>query len=102
MRIVRTAVVAVILFNLALLAVYGPFRCTRLRYDVARKQRELRAAHLERQALFHDVARARRPDQVVARAVALGVDVHAIEQEALAASAGPSPEVSRPAVVPRR
>ena len=102
MKVVRAAVVAVILFNLALLAVYGPFRCTRLRYDVARKQRELRAAHLERQTLFHDVARARRPDQVAARAAALGVDLHAIEQEALAASAGPSPAAPRPAVVPRR
>lgn len=102
MKIVRVSVVAVILFNLALLAVYGPFRCTRLRYEVAEKQRALRAAHLERQALFHDVARARRPDQVAARAVALGVDLHAIEQEALAASSGPSPEAPRPAVAPRR
>ena len=90
MRVVRAVLVAVILFNLALLASYAPFRNTGLRYDVARQERERRALAVESQTLLHKAAEARRPDAVAARASALGVDLHLIEQDALVDSSGTS------------
>lgn len=83
MNVVRAAILAVILFNLALLAAYGPFRSTIARYDVGRRQAELRRLTLENQALLKKVADARRPDQVAARAVALGLDLRCIESDAI-------------------
>jgi hypothetical protein len=87
-KVVRAALVAVILFNLALLASYAPFRNTGLRYEVARQERERRALAVEAQTLRHKAAEARRPDRVAARAAALGVDLHQIEQDALVDSSG--------------
>lgn len=88
MRVVRAALVAVIVLNLALLACVWPFRNTGLRYEVARKERERRELALQNQVLLHQAAQARRPDRVAARAAALGVDLHQIEQDALVQAAG--------------
>jgi hypothetical protein len=78
-KVARIFILAVIGVNLALLACYGPFRATQTRYELSRKQAELRRISLENQVLLERVAAARRPDQVAARAVALGVDLRCIE-----------------------
>jgi len=83
-KAVRASLVVVILLNLALLAVSGPLRTTLSRYDQARKQVELRRLAVENRALLGTVAQARRPDRVVARAAALGIDLHRIENETVA------------------
>ena len=44
MKLIRPIVIGVILVNLALMAVAGPIKGTLLRYEVARKQREIRAS----------------------------------------------------------
>ncbi len=75
MKVVRAALVVVILFNLALLAAAGPLRATLLGYDLARKQQQLRRLALENQGLLHASAQARRPDRVAARAAALGIEL---------------------------
>ncbi len=79
-KVARAAILAVIGVNLALLATYGPFRSTLARYEMGRKQAELRRLALDNQSLLERVAAARRPDQVAARAAALGVDLRCIEQ----------------------
>ena len=81
MKVVRAAILAVITFNLALLAAHGPFRSTVRRYELGRKQAELRRVAMENQALLDRVAAARRPDRVISRAAALGVDVRCVENE---------------------
>ena len=83
MKVVRVAVLSVIAFNLALLAAYGPFRSTLQRYELGRKQAELRRIAMENQALLERVAAARRPDQVAARAAALGLDLRCIQSDAI-------------------
>jgi len=100
-KAVRVSLVVVILLNLALLAVSGPLRTTLMRYDLARKQGELRRLVNEHHALLGGVAQARRPDRVAARALAMGLDLHLIESEA---TAGASPAERRPSplAVPRR
>lgn len=90
MKVVRAFILAVIGVNLALLACYGPFRSTLLRYEMGRKQAELRRVTLENQALLEQVAAARRPDQVAARAAALGVDLRCIETADIV-TRGPEP-----------
>ena len=72
MKAVRVSLVVVILLNLALLAVSGPLRTTLARYDLARKQGELRRLVNEHRALLGGVADARRPDRVAAQAQAMG------------------------------
>ena len=100
MKAVRASLVVVILLNLALLAVSGPLRTTLARYDVARKQSELYKLVNENRALLGGVAQARRPDRVAARAEAMGLDLHMIENEALA---GQTPVEKKPLPsVPRR
>lgn len=100
MKAVRASLVVVILLNLALLAVSGPLRTTLARYDVARKQSELYKLVNENRALLSGVAQARRPDRVAARAEAMGLDLHMIENEALA---GQAPVEKKPLPsVPRR
>ena len=79
MKVARVFILAVIGVNLALLACYAPFRSTLKRYEMGRKQAEVRRLAMENQALLEQVAAARRPDQVAARAVALGVDLRCIE-----------------------
>jgi hypothetical protein len=83
-KAVRASLVVVILLNLALLAVSGPLRATLSRYDLARKQVELRKLAVENRALLGTVAQSRRPDRVTARAAAMGIDLHLIESEAIA------------------
>jgi len=83
-KAVRASLIVVILLNLALLAVSGPLRTTLARYDVARKQSELYKLVNENRALLGGVPQARRPDRVAARAEAMGLDLHMIENEALA------------------
>lgn len=100
MRAVRVALVVVILLNLALLAVSGPLRTTFCRYDLAKKQSELRKLVHENHRLLGDVAQARRPDRVAARAQAMGLDLHLIENEAMAGSR-PADRAPSPVVVPR-
>jgi hypothetical protein len=99
-KAVRVSLVVVILLNLALLAVSGPLRTTLARYDLARKQGELRRLVNENRALLGGVAEARRPDRVAARAQAMGLDLHLVESEA---TAGTSPTERRPSplAVPR-
>ncbi len=79
MKIVRAALAVVILFNLSLLAAAGPLQGTLVRYEVARKQKELRALALENRSLLHGVAVARRPDRVLERAAAFGLDTKVVE-----------------------
>jgi len=85
----RAAVVLVILFNLALLAVAAPLHALLTRYRIARQQQELRTLELEHRSLVHQAALARRPDVVMARAAALGIDVHLIDSEAVVSAARP-------------
>src|SRR6185436_784802 len=99
-KAVRASLIVVILLNLALLAVSGPLRATLSRYELARKQVELRKLAVENRALLGAVAQSRRPDHVAARAAAMGIDLHLIETEALA---GTSPNERKPVpAVPRR
>ncbi|HLY09094.1 MAG TPA: hypothetical protein VKW04_07330 [Planctomycetota bacterium] len=98
-KAVRVSLVVVILLNLALLAVSGPLRTTLARYDLAKKQSELRRLVNENRALLGGVAQARRPDRVTAQAQAMGLDLHLIESEAIAGSA-PASRPS-PVAVPR-
>ena len=93
MKAVRASLIVVILLNLALLAVSGPLRATLSRYDLARKQVELRKLAVENRALLGTVAQSRRPDRVVAKAASMGVS---LEPEAVA---GASP-VDRKPVAP--
>ena len=100
MKAVRASLIVVILLNLALLAVSGPLRTTITRYDQARKQAELRKLAVENRALLGIVAQSRRPDHVAARAAALGIDLHLIENEIIA---GALPVDKKPVLVaPRR
>ena len=99
-KAVRASLIVVILLNLALLAVSGPLRATLSRYDLARKQAELRKLAVENRALLGAVAQSRRPDHVAARAAAMGIDLHLIESEALA---GTLPNERKPVpAAPRR
>ena len=84
MKAVRASLVVVILLNLALLAVSGPLRATLSRYDLARKQAELRKLAVENRALMGAVAQSRRPDRVSARAASMGIDLKLIESDVLA------------------
>ena len=81
MKAVRASLIVVILLNLALLAVSGPLRATLSRYDLARKQAELRKLAVENRALLGTVAQSRRPDRVAAKAASMGVN---LESEAVA------------------
>lgn len=83
MRVARVAILAVIGFNLALLAAHGPFRQTVLRYEMGRKQAELRRVAMENQVLLDRVAAARRPDRVAAQAAKLGVDLRCVNSDAI-------------------
>ena len=99
-KAVRASLIVVILLNLALLAVSGPLRVTLSRYEIARKQTELRKLASENRALLGGVAQSRRPERVAARAAAMGIDLHLIETEALA---GTSPNEKKPVpAVPHR
>lgn len=95
-KAVRASLVVVILLNLALLATSGPLRATLARYELARKQTELRKLAIENRSLLGAAAQARRPDRVAARAAALGIDLHLIENEAMA---GASPAEKKPVPV---
>lgn len=97
MKVVRAALAVVIVANLALLAVHGPFRATTLRYDVARKQQELRRLALENRTLLHQAAEARLPDRVAARAAKFGIDLKTItiEGDSALTDAGASPAKGR-------
>ncbi len=79
MRLVRAVATAVILLDLALLAVTVPLRQTTRRYSAAAMRRELRDLSLENRILLHRVAVAKRPDEVARRAAAMGIDVAAVE-----------------------
>ena len=98
-KAVRVSLVVVILLNLALLAVSSPLRTTLARYDLAKKQAELRKLVNENRSLLGGAAQARRPDRVAARAQAMGLDLHLIEAEF---NAGSAPAAKPPASgVPR-
>jgi hypothetical protein len=99
-KAVRASLVVVILLNLALLAVSGPLRATLSRYDLARKQAELRRLAVENRALLGTVAQSRRPERVTARAAAMGIDLHQIESEAIAGTT-PSEKKPAPPIAPR-
>lgn len=98
-KAVRASLIVVILLNLALLATSGPLRATLSRYELARKQAELRKLAVENRALLGGAAQARRPDRVAARAAAMGIDLHLIENEAMA---GPSPAEKKPVPIAPR
>jgi hypothetical protein len=78
---VRLALIAVIILDLALLAVVPPLRTTTQRYALAGKLHRLRALARENRALLDKVAEARRPDRVAERAIEMGLDLHAVEHE---------------------
>ena len=101
MKAVRASLIVVILLNLALLAVSGPLRATLSRYELARKQAELRKLAVENRALLGSVAQSRRPDRVAARAAAMGLDLHQIETEAIAGSSQAEKKPA-PVAVPHR
>lgn len=96
MKAIRASLIVVILLNLALLAVSGPLRATLARYELAKKQTELRRLAVENRALLGTVAQSRRPDRVAAKAASMGVNLQMIESEAVA---GASP-VDRKPVAP--
>ena len=100
MKAVRAALVVVILLNLALLAVSGPLRATLMRYDLARKQTELRKLALENRVLLGGVAQARRPERVAARAASMGIELRPMESITMAGVA-PAERPALPAA-PRR
>jgi hypothetical protein len=77
--VLRALSVAVILVNLALLAVVHPARETARRYALAAKQRELRSLSIENRGLLLGLAEARRPERMAARAGAFGLDLRAVE-----------------------
>ena len=95
MKAFRATLVVVILFNLALLAAAVPLRSVLTRYRIARQQQELRSLQLERRTLYHQAALARRPDVVMARAAALGIDVRLVNCEALVSGPRPIPYAPR-------
>jgi len=100
-KAVRASLIVVILLNLALLAVSGPLRATLARYDLAKKQTELRRLAVENRALLGTVAQSRRPDRVAAKAASMGVS---LEPEAVA-GASPvdrKPVAPAPTAPPRR
>jgi DNA-binding transcriptional regulator YbjK len=96
-KVVRAALVVVIVMNLALLAVHGPFRATILRYQLAQKQQELRRLAQENRVLLHQSAEARLPERVLARAAAFGIDLKTvtIEGDSALTAAGASPAKGR-------
>lgn len=81
MKVVRAAFIAVIVLDLALLAVAHPQRAVSLRYALAARQKALRALEGENRALTLAVAEARRPDRVAARAAAFGLKLQTVEHE---------------------
>ena len=97
MKAVRACLIVVILLNLALLAASGPLRATLARYELAKKQVELRKLAVENRALLGQVAQSRRPDRVAAHAQKMGIDLHLIESEAIA---GATAAEKKPAPVP--
>ena len=101
MKAVRASLVVIVLLNLALLAVSGPLRATLTRYELGRKQAELRRLAVENRALLGAVAQSRRPDRGAARAAAMGIDLHLIESEAMAGTT-PAEKKPAPVVPPRR
>lgn len=105
MKVIRAALVVVIVANLALLAAHGPFRATAAKYDVARKQQELRRLAMENRTLLHQAAEARLPERVAARASKFGIDLRTItiEGDSALSAAGPSPAKGKAgALAPRR
>ncbi len=102
-KVFRAAVVAVIVLDVALLSVSVPLRATSLRYETARKQQELRMLALEHRELLLQVAEARRPGRLAEKAVSFGIDLRAVEQDAIVRSDGAATAGGRPVVVaPRR
>lgn len=91
MKVVRWALAAVILGNLALLAAAGPVKATRLRYEVARRQKALRALSLERRTLLFRVAEARRHDRVMSRAGEFGLELSLVEDDPAEPRSGREP-----------
>ncbi len=103
MKVVRAAAVALILLDLALLAVAAPLRATTRRYAAAARHKEVRDLTLENRELLHRVAVARRPEEVARRAAALGIELGTVERERIDRTADPSPAVRGSVVkAPRR
>ena len=102
MKAVRASLIVVILLNLALLAVSGPLRATLARYDLAKKQTELRRLAVENRALLGTVAQSRRPDRVAAKAASMGVSLQMIETEVAGASPADRKPVAPAPAAPRR
>ena len=75
MKLLRPIIIGVILVNLALMTAVGPMKGTLLRYEVARKQREIRDETLKQRTLVYEVAQARRPEKIVAVATDWGFAV---------------------------
>lgn len=103
MIVVRAVAVGVLLMDLALLTVVGPLRTTVRRYALGERQREIRALRQENLELLHRVALARRPEEVIRRAAALGIRLQTVDGERLdPAGGGPAAGRSPLARVPRR
>ncbi len=75
MKAVRGLLVVVLLLELALIVVFLEARGTRLRYALAKRHEAVRSITLENRALLHDVARARRPEELAKRASEFGLNL---------------------------
>jgi len=103
MKVVRAAATAVILLDLALLAVAAPLQDTARRYQAASRQKEMRALSLENRQLLHRLAVARRPEEVARRAAAFGIDLNTVERERIDRAADRGAAARGPVVrAPRR
>lgn len=81
MKMWRVLLTIVALMDLALIVVLLEARGTRLRYALARGQEAVRVRREENRKVLLEVARARRPDEVMRRAAKFGLDVGREEGE---------------------
>lgn len=75
MRGVRAVLLVAVLANLGILVVTQHVRVTRLRYESARKQTEVRSLEQEHRRLLLRRSESREPARLERRARELGVDV---------------------------
>ena len=72
---VRAILWVVVVANLAILVVTLHVRATRTRYEIARRQAEIRALDYEHRQLLLKKAEAQRPENLHRRAQALGLEI---------------------------
>jgi hypothetical protein len=82
-RSFRVVLIVVNFVLVALLVVFQNVRGNELRYEVARRQGEVKRLALENRALTLDTSEARRPDALNRRAAALQLDLKGLEPGAI-------------------